>query len=317
MIAVAFHTALNLKPPTMSTPVAVVLPTHYEMVAPNLPPEIIEYILDTLFEDTKSLLSCSVVSTNWVHRCRHHLFARLKLYSLSDVHLWFGVGLGPSSHHVRSLYLSQDEFKWITPESLAGIPNNFTSFHNVESLSLTGLDLTLFDEHSLTRFFGHFSDHLTSLSIEGLTVHPDALHFLLCMFPKLDHLKLDHLTTGKPTVPLRIPIITPMFRGKLSLSNIKSNGTSMVAFLSNLPIAFEDVCVENCRFETPKPLKELFVACRETMRKVKVTKIFFGEFHLRDVSCKRHASPRSHVFHTPQTTFRKRHSSTCPHARTW
>lgn len=289
MIA-APHTVPTRDPRLKTTSPSSVLPPsfsalHSEMVIPYLPPEIVEYIIDMLFGDTKSLLSCSVVSTSWVHRCRRHLFANIKLRSLSGLYLWFRTGLGPSSHYVRSLFLTQnDEFRWITPKTLAAIPNNFTSFHNVESLSLTNLDLTLFDEYALNRFFGHFSDHLTSLSVEGFTVHPHALLFFVCMFPKLDHLKLDYLTMGKATVPFRNPAVTPRFRGKLALTNVKSNGTSMIAFLADLPIAFEDVCVENCRFETPRPLKDLFAACQETMKKVKVSKIFFGEFHLRGTS---------------------------------
>lgn len=199
--------------------------------------------------------------------------------------------MGPSSHYVRSLGLAQDQYKWITPRSLANIAN-LTSFCNVQFLSLNGLDLTHFDEYSLARFFGHFSKRLTSLSAEGLTVHPDALLFFLCMFPNLDNLKLDYLTTGKATIPFRIPTITPRFRGKLALSNIKSNGTSIVTLFMHLPMAFEDVCVENCRFETPRPLKDLFVACQETMRKVRVCKIFFGAFRFRD------PSNRYHVFWT-------------------
>lgn len=250
------------------------------MVVPYLPLEIVEEIIDVLAGDTKSLLSCSLVSTSWVHRSRRHLFADVKLHSLLDLQSWFLTGLGPSSNHVRFLDLSQnDEFKWIVPDSLAGIYNDFTSFHNVESLALTGLDLTLFDEHSLTRFFGHLSENLTSLSVKAMTVHPDALLFFVCMFPKLDDLKLDYLMMGKATIPFRQPSVTPRFRGKLALSSIKSNGTSMIASFMDppLPMAFKDVSVVDCRFETPKPLKDLFVACQETMKKIKVSKIFLGK----------------------------------------
>jgi len=259
------------------------------MVVPYLPVELVDEIIDGLAGDTKSLLSCSLVSFSWVHRSRCHLFTNLKLHSLPAFQSWFFTGLKSASNHVRSLDLSQDdEFKWIVPGSLAGIYNEFSAFRNVESLSLTNLDLTLFDEHSLTHFFGHFSETLTSLSVKGLTVHPDALLFFLCMFPKLDDLKLDHLAMGKATVPFRQPTVTPRFRGKLVLSNIKSNGTSLLApFLDPpIPLAFEDVCVMDSRFENPQPLKDLFAACQETMKKIKVSKIFLGKSSLLSlVSC--------------------------------
>jgi len=257
------------------------------MAVPYLPLEIVEEIIDMLVGDRTSLRSCSLVSASWVHRSRHHLFANIKLHSLSDLQTWSRIGLGPSSNHVRVLDLAQnEELKWIIPDSLAGIFNDFTSFNNVQSLTLTGLDLTLFDECSLTRFFGHLSEHLTSLTVLSMTAHPDALLFFVCMFPKLDDLSLDYLAIGKATIPYRKPAVTPRFRGKLALSNIKSNGSSMIASFVDppLPMAFQDVCVVDCRFGTPKPLKDLFVACQATMKKIKVSKIFLGEFPLRGSS---------------------------------
>ncbi|KAF9650282.1 hypothetical protein BDM02DRAFT_1445804 [Thelephora ganbajun] len=280
------------------------------MTIPYLPLEIIEGIIDMLVADTKSLLSCSLVSASWVHRCRRHLFVDVKLHSLSHLQSWFRRGLGPCSKHVRSLDLAQsDVFKWIIPDSLALTHTDFTSFPNVEYLSLTGLDLTHFDEYSLVRFFGHFSERLTSLSVEGMTVHPDTLLFFVCMFPRLDNLKLSYLTMGKATIPYRKPAVTPRFLGKLALSNIKSNGTAMIAsFLDPpLPMSFEDVCVVDCRFETPKPLRDLFVACQETMKKIKVSKIFLGEFSLRGSSHRCFVPPETYSFeplrrHFPNAT---------------
>lgn len=290
------------------------------MTIPYLPLEIVEEIIDVLIGDTTSLLSCSLVSIGWVHRSRRHLFAEIKLHSLSDLHFWFQSGLGPSSNHVRGLDLAQDdELKWIIPDSPPGVFNDFTSFRNVQSLTFTALDLTLFDEHALIRSFGHFSERLTSLSVKGMTVHPDALLFFVCMFPKLDNLKLEYLTMGKATIPYQTPAVTPRFRGKLALSGIKSNGTPLIAPFVDppLPMAFEDVCVVDCRFETPQPLKELFVNCQATMKKIKVSKIFLGEFDPRGSFQLRVMSSESYAFSNSQTIFPRRHSLIYPHARVW
>ena len=250
------------------------------MTVPRLPSEIVDYIIDMLVGDKASLLSCSTVSITWVNRCRHHLFAEIELRSPTHIRLWFRAGLGPSCHYVRSLCLTQDNFTWIGPETPEVIQNGLAAFQNVESLSLSSLNLTPFDEHSLIRFFGHFSERLTSLSVEGFTVDPDPLLFFICMFPKMDNLTLDYLRMGGDIKPFRRPTVTPRFRGKLSLLNIKSSGTALVASLSDLPMAFKDVCVENCRFEKPKPLKDLFSVCGEAMKKIKVCRIFFGEIDL-------------------------------------
>lgn len=289
------------------------------MVAPYLPLELVDEIIDGLAGDINSLLSCSLVSINWVHRSRRHLFSGLRLHSLPTLQSWFLTGLGPSSNHVRFLDLSQnDEFKWIIPDALAGIYYDFSAFRNVESLAFTNLDLTFFDEHSLTRLFSHFSENLTSLSVKGMTVHPDTLLFFICMFPKLDDLKLDDLTMGKATIPFRQPAVTPRLRGKLALSNIRANGTSLIAPFVDppIPMAFKDVCVVDCRFETPQPLKDLFAACRETMKKIKVSKIFLGKSSPRGPSRSCLASPQSYVPNISQMIYLKYHSSIYPHAST-
>ena len=255
-----------------------------QMVVPNFPPEIVDRIIDMLFGDNKSLCSCLQVSTSWAHRSRHNLFANVELRSLSDLYGWFWTGLGPSSHRARSLRLSTKlsaGSEWMIPKKLAISRYDFTPFWNVKYLSLADLDLTPFDEESLTRYFGHFSNRLTSLRAERLTVHPDALLFFVCMFPKLDSLELDNLKMGRARVRSRIPATTPRLQGNLALKNLRHNESSLIAFLAVLPIAFEYVCVEDCGFETPKLLNDLFAACRETMKKVKVSRVFFGGFHLR------------------------------------
>ena len=249
-----------------------------------LPPEIVDHIIDLLFGDIKSLRSCSLVSNGWVHRSRYNLFANVKFLNLPHFYSWFEAGMGKYSHHVRSLDLTQrpDESKWMIPAKLETSQHHFTPFCNVKYLSLTDLNLTPFDEHSLTKYFGHFSGHLTSLRLRNCTAHPDALLFFVCMFPGLDNLKIDRFWGGRATVPSRIPATTPRFLGgKLTLKNIVFITNPIAPFLAVLPNAFEYVCVESCTLRVLRPLNDLFAACQETIKKVKVSKVYFGRFHLR------------------------------------
>ena len=253
------------------------------MVVPQLPQEIVEEIIDNLTGDKKSLFSCSVVSTSWVDRCRHHLFADVKFHSLLELRLWLHAGFIRYGQHVRYLDLSQPpERAWITPDTLSITLDSFTSFRNVESLVFTNLDLSLFNESSLARFFGHMG-RLTSLSIEVSTVIPGQLGFFVCMFPRLDDLKLDGLIARNKKSSFTKPSITPRFRGKLTLLNLTSDGTSIIApFIDpQIPMAFKEVHVESCRFDTPRSLKDVFVACQEKVKVVKVSKIYLGELYFR------------------------------------
>ncbi|KAJ7772721.1 hypothetical protein DFH07DRAFT_733844, partial [Mycena maculata] len=44
-----------------------------------LPPELIAHTIDFLHDDRDALLSCSLVSANWIHSCRYHLFSEIRL----------------------------------------------------------------------------------------------------------------------------------------------------------------------------------------------------------------------------------------------
>lgn len=129
------------------------------MVVPQLLQEIVDKII--------YMLLCSLISKGWTYRSSRHLFENVELRSFSDLQLWSRTRTSSerSSHHLRSLCLVQDwQKKWMSPYTLAAIQ---TDFKNVESLTSTGSDLTIFDERSLTRVFSNFSEHLTSLSIKS------------------------------------------------------------------------------------------------------------------------------------------------------
>ncbi|KAF9642961.1 hypothetical protein BDM02DRAFT_3104213, partial [Thelephora ganbajun] len=42
---------------------------------PHLPPEILDYIVDFLYNEPETLKQCCLVSKSWVPRTRKHLFA--------------------------------------------------------------------------------------------------------------------------------------------------------------------------------------------------------------------------------------------------
>ena len=53
-------------------------------IAPVVPPEVCDMILDCLTEDKESLVRCSLVCKNWVPRSRRHLWKRIKLDCAED-----------------------------------------------------------------------------------------------------------------------------------------------------------------------------------------------------------------------------------------
>lgn len=247
------------------------------MNAPYLAQEVVEEIIDMLVGDAENLRSCSLVSKSWINRSRHNLFAFIKLRSLDDLQPWLETGyLSGSRHHVRHLYLSEENQTWITPDTIGEI---IASFCNVESLDLCYLKFTRFDECSPSE---GFSQTLTSLTIQKSKVDSGTLPIFVCMFPNLDNLELNRIEKEVATIPSTGPTIAPRFRGKLALLDVWSETGSIVApFLDPpLSVAFKDVRVVNCTFGTEKVLRDLFFACENTAETVELAKVFFGQSHL-------------------------------------
>ena len=273
---------------------ATFLIPHPEMASPQLPPEIVDKVIDNLTEDETSLRSCSAISTLWFGRSRYHLFRSLKLGTLEDLKIWFRTDsekLEPrlrSTDYVHSLYLTDTDMgpPLFTPDVVAGLTTDLPSFPYVESLTLDCLDLISFDGKSLSHLFGRCSSNLTSLNITNSKIQLAQLLFLVCTFPKLENLKLDRIETTVFSAPFEAPSPTtnPTFGGKLALLNLKIRASAIVHLLVNSlsPMAFTDVSVENCDFGAPDSLNDLFIACQEKVKRIKLysNAIYICELHL-------------------------------------
>jgi hypothetical protein len=254
------------------------------MVAPDLPQEIIDTIIDMFAREEENLRSCSLVSTGWVYRSRHHLFVKVQLDHPSHVELWFEHGLKEWHQCVRELSLIPI-LCWTTRNTIEEI---LTSFCNVTTLRLLHLRPVNFIEFSS---FQGLSENLTSLIIAHSKVDPETLPLFVSVFPKLEKLELSYITIEEATISSTSPIIALRFRGVSTLSQIKPHATCMTAppvgVGAPLSMALREVCLKSCRLKKPESLKDLFVACNGTVKKIKVSEIpineldSHGSFHQR------------------------------------
>ena len=53
-----------------------------------LPPEILDYIIDLLYDEVETLGECCLVSKSWVPRTRKHLFAEVAFQAAAELELW-------------------------------------------------------------------------------------------------------------------------------------------------------------------------------------------------------------------------------------
>ena len=76
------------------------------MPHPPLPPELLDYIVDHLYDTRDTLENCCLVSKLWAHRTRKHLFVVVKFRTEEDVQAWKNAFPDPSTspaHYTRSL----------------------------------------------------------------------------------------------------------------------------------------------------------------------------------------------------------------------
>jgi hypothetical protein len=86
--------------------------TQTAMSNPDLPPEILDYIIDLLHDEPETLKRCCLVSKSWVPRTRKHLFADIGFQT--EEHLKSMEGDVSGSINI-SCALRQNSIRWLLP----------------------------------------------------------------------------------------------------------------------------------------------------------------------------------------------------------
>ena len=68
-----------------------------QMADPQLPPEILDYIIDFVRDEPQTLEICCLVAKSWVSRARKRLFSEIKIASLTHLEAWWRVFPDPDS----------------------------------------------------------------------------------------------------------------------------------------------------------------------------------------------------------------------------
>jgi len=192
------------------------LPRMPTTMSCSSPPEIIDLIIDHLYNEPTTLETCCIVSKSWVPRARKHLFAHVEFHaSKSHMELWKETFPDPSNspaHHTRSLSIYG--IPVVAPTD-AGVGGWIRAFHNVVHLRLERLG----EEDpraSFVPFYG-FSPTVRSLSLASTSLE---VFDLVCSFPLLEDLALHSLhptTQGDGWVT---PSTSPKLTGSLYLKTI-------------------------------------------------------------------------------------------------
>ena len=188
--------------------------------------------------------------------------------------------LNKTRDNVRYLILAENGEPWIEQSTFTNIS---TSFCNVESLEFCHLKPPRFDKWS---FANDLKEKLTSLVLQKVETDRNMLRSFICTLPNLDNLELHDITwLGDGMLSPEDPPIAPRFKGKLALRDTKSGGgknclTGLFAHLESMPLS--DLSVVHCGLRSPKVLRDLFLKCGGTVKRVNLCDISFalnGSFH--------------------------------------
>ena len=165
------------------------------MPRPDLPPEILDSIVEFLYGETKALKQCCLVSKSWIPRTRKHLFAVIKFCNLDDIEAWKKTFPDPSNspaHHTCALEVYCSE--------VISVPT-FPCLVRLEVISLSS-------QMNLTPFY-ELPPTLKSLFLSTIFTLPLSKVFnLIRSLPSLENLSLigseDEINYNDPDDPYTV-----------------------------------------------------------------------------------------------------------------
>lgn len=164
-------------------------------MAPILPPELCDGIIDCLFDDRRSLKQTALTCRSWLPRSRKHLFESVKL--MNDAESWKHFAdcagrpdsarpLVPCTQYVRHLTLFRS-WPMFAEDIFSPV---LSMLHNVYNLTLIGHAVNEFARNQ--KYCDYLAKSVTTLHLDhAFLSSPDLLRSLLTKFTNLRVLSLD------------------------------------------------------------------------------------------------------------------------------
>ena len=152
---------------------------------PQLPAELLDYIVDHLCDSRKDLESCCLISKSWVPRIRSRIFSKIKFRTMGRVKSWKNTFPDPSTSpacYTKSLLIHRPEVTMSGGVVEGGWIPTFSGVVNLEIFECP-------PSFSPVPFHG-FSPVLTSLRISLYVFRPTQILDFVCSFPLLEDLSI-------------------------------------------------------------------------------------------------------------------------------
>jgi hypothetical protein len=240
----------------------------------HLPQELVDYVIDFLHDDSRTLIQASLVSRAWLGRARSHLCERLdvtrpKLLSSNPSHL------PPLCRYVKTLHLT-----WL--KGAADLSAILDCFERSEphTLALHSCELRDLGEQTIRQYFAKFPcASITTLELHEISPTRRTLLVLLSLFPNVDNLMIspnrwwEYGPGDDDADGIFQHISPPRFGGSFKfLDPPRLRGWSfdrgkILSTLASLPLRFQTVLL-NVDEQPAKEISTFLNSCSQTVRKM-------------------------------------------------
>ena len=239
---------------------------------PDLPPEILDLVVDHLRAEPATLKACCLVSKSWIPRTRRHLFASV-WFGPSSIQPWKKLFPDPSTspaHHTRILELNGFPTSMVRETSTLAC---IRSFRHIVDLKVSTLGWDN-GRTSLVPLHG-LSPTLKSLLLHYEYLSTSEVLNLICSFPHLEDLKLSDFYQVNNTDAWDTPSPSPKLTGTLKLRG--SRFATIRGLLSLRGLHFSEIVIA-WPVEDAGSVVELASQCSDTLESLNVRYSLWGAF---------------------------------------
>ena len=203
------------------------------MSDPHLPEELLDNVVDLLYDERDALKSCCLVSKSWIPRTRKHLFAEVEFPRAENLESWKAAFPDPPTSpacYAKSLSFRYPDVITDADGGEGGLIHAFSRVVRVD-MKVSGKPTFLGDLLSpgplftpeptcLIKFHG-FSPAIKSLNLTSTAISSSQLFDLVHSFPLLEDLSVDSGDQtpqfGEDSERLAADQPLPLFSGSLGL----------------------------------------------------------------------------------------------------
>ena len=261
---------------------------------PDLPIELISFIVDYLGDDTEALRACALASRVFVARSQAQLFRRIRLWNRRTAPIIRSLitdkttvggdvsaiqkNISPDPHGVLSYTRTLSVSLGTSARGRQGIEDiydHWIAFKNVRKLQAS-ISTTPFIRRScalLTHYFAQFRSTLRCLDLSTPLQTPKDVITFIAFFPFLEEVSIEmgfsflSLLLPKESEDFNPDLLSPL-KGRLQLNQFESENDFLTE-LARAPVQYHTLWINDVTVWTG--FQEIVNACCSTLRMLSIT----------------------------------------------